>query len=530
MSQVQAEPPRGALRIVLFGMPDAGKSSLLGALAQAAQMQPQALKGRLVDPNGGLESLRLQLYEGRPIPTGAEVVSYPVTLEPLTDTASGSEARSVSAVVMDCDGQVANQILARQHDLTDGPAASPLTEAILGADTLVLVVDASASAEVVRRDFALFARFLRLLEQGRSQRSEVSGLPVYLVLTKCDLLVKKGDTRIAWIERIEEHKRTVDRKFQEYLTQQAGREAQPFGKIDLHLWATAVKHPALEQSQPRPREPYGVAELFRQCVHSAQRYRAVQAHAGRRLRWTLAALFGLLGLFVLLGLFFLATRPSTAAGELENKIRGFHSDFETSALLLREPLADKIKKLEDFQKDSHFSQVGREWRDYVKNSLAELKAYQRYSLTLRETAKAPRRVDNDADLQKLIGTLEHLLPPQEYRADWSKTEAVQRRDHWLHDAELLQREVAKAEAAFKGLLQRRRELDKLVGLKAIQEKAAELLKDAQRLPYKEGNRDPLPEAQDTQLTYRHVLDFERVRQVYEAWQEARRELQKLTMP
>ena len=47
-----------------------------------------------------------------------------------------------------------------------------------------------------------------------------------------------------------------------------------FGKADdpmmhayvhVHLWATAVKRPALAESPAKPREPYGVAELFRQA-------------------------------------------------------------------------------------------------------------------------------------------------------------------------------------------------------------------------------------------------------------------------
>ena len=41
-STVRTSAGRSALRIVLFGMPDAGKSSLLGALAQAAQVQARS--------------------------------------------------------------------------------------------------------------------------------------------------------------------------------------------------------------------------------------------------------------------------------------------------------------------------------------------------------------------------------------------------------------------------------------------------------------------------------------------------------
>src|SRR5579864_9200793 len=53
----------GAVRIVLFGMPDAGKSSLLGALAQAAQTQEHLLNGHLTDLSQGLAELQRRLYD-----------------------------------------------------------------------------------------------------------------------------------------------------------------------------------------------------------------------------------------------------------------------------------------------------------------------------------------------------------------------------------------------------------------------------------------------------------------------------------
>jgi GTPase SAR1 family protein len=401
MSQVQDRPamplPRGALRIVLFGMPDAGKSSLLGALAEAAETQPHGLRARLIDLTQGLDQLRHYLYEGQPTRTSDEVVPYPVTVQPFLAEGSSSDPPAFDLVLVDCDGQVANQFLSRQRSLTGGPADSPLRDAILQADTLILAVDASASPEVVRRDFGQFARFLRLLEQSRSQRTEVTGLPAYLVLTKCDLLAKQGDSLVSWMERIEEHKRQVDRMFQEYLAQHAGDESQPFGKIELHLWATAVKHPALQATPARPREPYGVAELFRQCLRSAESYRAVQAHAGRRLRWTVGALAGIVALLVVLGLFFYANRLSPEAGALDSEIRVFRSaQGDTPAERFREPLDDKVRQLKRFEADPAFAQVTPDLRQYVEDYRQELEAYQRYRKELLEGVKDPRFIHTDA--------------------------------------------------------------------------------------------------------------------------------------
>ena len=71
-----------AIRLVLFGMPDAGKSSLLGALSQAAHTQARALHAHLNDLTHGLEELRNRVYEDRARETQEEIVPYPVKFSP----------------------------------------------------------------------------------------------------------------------------------------------------------------------------------------------------------------------------------------------------------------------------------------------------------------------------------------------------------------------------------------------------------------------------------------------------------------
>src|SRR5947209_2311826 len=98
MSQTSAveapvSPDEGApgLRIVLFGLPDAGKTSFLGALAQSAQTQQHLLHGQLIDPSERLEELRTRLYDLQPRRTGEQVVSYPLVYNPY---ATASDQRS----------------------------------------------------------------------------------------------------------------------------------------------------------------------------------------------------------------------------------------------------------------------------------------------------------------------------------------------------------------------------------------------------------------------------------------------------
>src|SRR5207248_6740154 len=128
-----------ALRIVLFGLPHAGKSSLLGALAQAGQTQENLLPGHLTDLTHGLTELQQRVYEGKPLEAPAEVVPYPVTFTP---GASGEERQ---VVLLDCDGRVANDLLVQRDALEADSDKHPLLKAILEADALILPVDPSAS-------------------------------------------------------------------------------------------------------------------------------------------------------------------------------------------------------------------------------------------------------------------------------------------------------------------------------------------------------------------------------------------------
>src|SRR5437764_5476401 len=136
----QASDP-DAEHIVLFGMPDAGKSSLLGALAQVAESQERALGGRLTDVTHGLGELQHRLYDGRPQETLEEIVPYPVAFDPLEGNKPDPTRRD-EAVLIDCDGRAANGILTSRRGLAVDPPAGSLAAEILSADALLLVVDA----------------------------------------------------------------------------------------------------------------------------------------------------------------------------------------------------------------------------------------------------------------------------------------------------------------------------------------------------------------------------------------------------
>src|SRR5262249_46657038 len=128
------------LRVVLFGLPGAGKSSLLAARSELG------------------------------------------------------ETPTASAILLDSDGRAAEELVAHPNSLQDEPSPGKLTGEIAQADALILTIDASATPERLAQDFAGFDLFLRVWQQNRSARTDVGGLPVFLVLTKCDLLAKPTDS------------------------------------------------------------------------------------------------------------------------------------------------------------------------------------------------------------------------------------------------------------------------------------------------------------------------------------------------
>lgn len=415
-----------AVRIVLFGMPDAGKSSLLGALAQAAHTQGRALHGHLTDLSHGLGELRNKLYEDRQTETQQEIVPYPVRFAPYGRPA-------IPFTVYDCDGRAANELLTQKRSLEKEARPGTLAGAILSADALILTVDASAPPTQVEDDFREFLRFLRFLERHRSQEHAVGGLPVYLVLTKCDKLAPDGTiARDIWEARIAARRADVAARFKQFLAGAGVRDGQfTFGSIDLDVRATAVRRPALTDAAPQSKEPAGVAELFHEAFQEASAFRHRRERSHKRLVWTVAGAAGLVGAMAVAGAVFLVVPNRPAETTLADRVEALRASEGPDARTRLGPGLDRrMREWREVQADPGFADLPDALKELVRARLEEGGEYIQFRDALAEVPP-PNRARSLADLAATEARLQRVAPPPDYQREWGPTEAVQQRDRLL---------------------------------------------------------------------------------------------------
>jgi GTPase SAR1 family protein len=523
MSEVQRVPDQNpvpgdeALRLVLFGKPSAGKTALLSALIQSAETQQALLNGQVTDLSGRLLELGKRHRDGHLEPTAEEVILYPIRYE--------RRAERSEAILIDCSGLIAAQILSRYQPLRGASEEGLLANSILSADAILLLVDGSAGAIELDAELVQCGHFLRLFERSRGSQIDISGLPVFLVLTKCDLLARKTDSPGEWIESIEERKLQVATRFRDFLAQDRDEDSSPFGAVELHVWATAIRRPAFSGISEKVMQPFGVAELFRQALTAAQSFRRVKRQARRKLARTVmqvVAAMTLLGAFAVLLVFgFWETAPT----RLETRIERFRAQQQSLSPLAahRTPKA-KIEELQSLQSDPSFARLPEEKQKFVQNQLKELQAYQDYEQKLREITD-PRDATNDSQLGEIETSLRKLKTPAEYQTEWNHTEAGRRVAEWLEDIAAIREAVQKVNNWYRKLIQDGRQvLDDLNGPN-LPGRARKVLEDASMPPFPENDKDQfLPGSR--RVTYDTVFRFATVAQTRHTWEnEIKRRLE-----
>ncbi|MFO0968962.1 MAG: GTPase domain-containing protein [Gemmataceae bacterium] len=510
---------------VLFGMPAAGKSSLLGALAQAAHVQPGLLGGRLEDHSGGLDVLRQRVYEGQTQETLDEIVPFPVNFQP------EGRRSAFPATLIDCDGRIAYRFLSGERALTAKQGQGDLNYSLQKADAILLVVDVAAGSDQLKRDFTQFAQFLRWFEEHRSKGAEVAGLPVYLVLTKCDLLARPQDTSSQWLQRIEEGKRKISQRFKEFLAGEP--DNKPFGRIDLFVWATAVRRPDLADKPARPTEPFGVAELFRQCFTSGEQFRGQRGKAEFRLQAAVAGIIGFLTLLVMAAALFFLSRPSSEVTALENAARAaLPAEDATASQRLKPPLEDKIKALEKVSRDPQFKNMAPILQDRVLSAQAELKKYQELWQRFQAEDKGPEDFTREENLAASDKFLRELTIPEEYVELWKPTELGQRLEERRLQVSNFRLRVAETEGMLRKSIRDTRELvEDYAKIGDSKTKWEEWRERALKYLERHGEPSPDPKAPVPgfpEITYQRIYSYAVMENLLRDWEAAKKELRAKT--
>ena len=540
MTSTPPESSSDALRLVLFGLAGSGKSALLAALGQVSKTQDALLGGRIEDHGNHLGSIAGNGGER----SKNEITAYPIHFIP------GKGAGDIEAVLVDSDGLAASNLLTRQRGLDEDSPEGSLAYEVGDADGLILVLDASTPPGQVEGQFAEFARFLETVQKARGARAEVAGMPVFLVLNKCDKLAKPSDSLVTWVERIEQRKRDLAERFKTFLADREEEKKAPppetpteqpqedelqaytgtFGRIELHVWATATRKPDLGGGKNESHEPYGVAELFRQALAEGSGYQGRCARAQRRLYVVSVGAVALVAvlLAIIVGLFVL--HRNTQLTMLESRVRDFEFIDSTGSkpglLASVDQLRMKKTRLEEIQANSYYAQLRPEMREKVDATHTNLADYIAYFEKL-QARRSPTSEQTESVLEE---SLKQLRAEQaELREKWKATPV----------APLLEQRITAGDALLKAVgdardwyIRAQEEADRLYRVDGAglewpdwAEKVEKLLGPSNRPPFRPN--DPIPKSPGTSLTYATALRFDTAENARRRWIDARDALRRL---
>ncbi len=526
------EPPQEstAPRVLLFGHRGAGKSALIGALLQAGETQGETLRGEVVHSSTELPRIRDAVYEGRRLePNQRELVSYHIRLRPRREGTS-TLGEPMSVILDDCDGKAAEALLDHPEAITQHVLNSPVARAIAEADSLMLLADAASTDEELHEAFQEFGSFLKIVGRAKADAREVGGFPVFLVLTQCDRLARAGDTAASWEARVKDRGEAAWKAFDDFLKEAAPEagEASPylsFGSIDLTVMPAAVRRPPVAHAELPPNQPYGVAELFRDCFAEAKAHNDRVHASNKRLKWTVR--LALAGFTLLTGTLAAVTffPPHEGDTSLADRVRNYTAHEPPPAVRLADSEIERYRDaLSGFASDPAFPQLDTDLRQFVESRLKEFDDYRAYRIRLAD-ATAPASARNLPDLQKICDALKTALAlPPEYA--WDETPAAQLHAKWLADCTAIC-------AAEKGLTDWYRGLDREATAHMLTRNFdAEWLKGIDTITAK-GTTPPEPlikpipgslslkRARGEAVTYAVPYEFDEVYQTRRYWEQAR---------
>ena len=441
MPQVPLPPAdglTGAVRVVFFGPPRSGKSVLLDAVARyaGAGAEDPPLTLSAADPNAvRRELVPLRLLVDRP----------------------GPRSETGAVLFLDCDGQAAQDLLTHADRLKQRTARTALADAIRQADALVLVIDAGWSEAEVEAAFRSFDRFMEVLESTRADDREVGGFPVFLTLTKCDTLRRPADGPTDWLARVEDHKRRVRERFNDWFQADAGPFLS-FGSMDVRTHATAAVVPADPGFAPYTDAAggFGVAELFDAAFAAARDHQRRAVRSQTRLTWTAGLAVGLLGVVLAVMFGLTASRPPGPVELLTGRVVRLQQIEGPTAVRLSEANLERNRRaVAGVRESPAFDGLPPGLQAFVEDRHREYAAYTEYRARFQPPQFSPADVRTRADFDRLSAELVGpLAPPPEFERQWADTEMVRLRAKWREDLKLLEAAEAQVHAWFQGQIAR----------------------------------------------------------------------------
>jgi GTPase SAR1 family protein len=447
--------------VLLFGHRGSGKSALLGALLRASETQGATLQGQLIEPNGRLAALRDELYRGGPIPKSQdELTSYLISVKPEVSEPT-TQKESLQILVTDCSGQAAENLLEHLDEIPDQAQRLPLAQAVIGADAILLLLDATSSHDELQAAFEEFDAFLTVVAQTLAKAREVGGMPILLVLTKCDQLANPGDTRAKWLERVNQRADQAWMQFDAFLKDADPDDDipspfLPFGSIDLSVYTVAIRWPKLIDCPSKDDSPFQVAELFRDAFHAACIHRKRVTTSNHQLKITVRMVVSLLMALIIAIGFFALYAPLDQDPELAQKVDAYRRYEPEVAVRLAEPrLSENKRRLKSYQDDPRFLTLPADLRDFVISRWAEIINFENYRNRLLQ-ATAPGDVRSLDDLDRIEHSLqvEFALPSPA----WADTWVGQLRAKWLKDIVAIRESETRFLERYRNLDRRAREL------------------------------------------------------------------------
>lgn len=418
-SGVSSPPPPAVanpVRVVFFGPPRSGKSKLLDAVVAVARTQAD-------------DAVPLVPADSGSVIQAGEVIRRRVSID-----LPGPRAVTGDIEFIDCDGRAAQELLADADRLRSAQARSELTSSVRSTDALVVVIDTSSPPEHVDEVFAQLHTFLKVLRDQRTADREVGGLPVFLVLCKCDELARRGEGFTDWQERVQEALKRLEGRFREWF-EDGGGPYLAFGSTELSVAATATSWPDVIGGVPDSTNGFGVDELHADLIRAARDHRDRSARSRARLTWTAGIAVGLLSLLLVSLIGLSATREPAAVDALAERVKRMRQALGPPEVRLADERFERNRReVQSAREAPVFDLLPADLQKYVEDELRQFSAYELYRHKFDPPQFSPADVRTSGERAELETALEtRLAPPPEFAPEWQRTEAVQLRDKWRGD-------------------------------------------------------------------------------------------------